>query len=155
MSNSSFSDLAQAIKKLCLDDKICQAIESFRKVIADLSARREEIERQAAEAQDLEITTSLEAGDTSYFLSLMDMIKESQHLCKKEQDDTNELRIENIEWERPFWRSAAAYARKKMAARAQAYARQMENQKARQAMKRRKLKHADGSFPDWAFGCVR
>lgn len=60
-----------------------------------------------------------------------------------------------LEWERSFWRGAAALARSRMAARAQAFARQMMQQKARQAMKRRKLKHADGSFPDWRCGCVR
>ena len=59
------------------------------------------------------------------------------------------------EIERAGWRGAASLARKKMAARAQAFARQMENQKARQAMKRRKLKHADGSFPDWECVYVR
>lgn len=59
------------------------------------------------------------------------------------------------EIERAGWQNAAALAIKKAAARAQAFARQMENQKARQAMKRRKLKHADGSFPDWECGCVR
>lgn len=53
------------------------------------------------------------------------------------------------------WKDAAALARSRMAARAQAFARQMMQQKARQAMKRRKLKHADGSFPDWECGCVR
>lgn len=53
------------------------------------------------------------------------------------------------------WKDAAAYARKKMAARAQAFARTIKQEKARQAMKRRKLKHADGSFPDWECGCVR
>lgn len=53
------------------------------------------------------------------------------------------------------WKDAAALARSRMAARAQAFAQQMEQQKARQAMKRRKLKHADGSFPDWECGCVR
>ena len=59
------------------------------------------------------------------------------------------------EIERAGWKDAAALARSRMAARAQAFARQMMQQKARQAMKRRKLKHADGSFPDWESGCVR
>ena len=52
------------------------------------------------------------------------------------------------EIERAGWHSAAAFARSRMAARAQAFARQMEHQKARQALKRRKLLHSDGSFPD-------
>lgn len=152
MSDSPFSDLMEAIKKACLNEKICQAIESFRKVIAHLSARCEEIERQTAEALDREMATALAAGDTISFASLMDMIKEAQDMCKKEPDDTNELRDENMEWERPFWRSAAALARSRVAARAQAYAVQMMQQKARQAMQRRKLKHADGYFPDWEGG---
>ena len=53
------------------------------------------------------------------------------------------------------WKDAAALARSRMAARAQAFAQQMMQQKARQAMQRRKLKHADGSFPDWECGCLR
>ncbi len=57
--------------------------------------------------------------------------------------------------ERSLWRGAAALARSRMAARAQAFARQMMQQKARQAMRRRKMKHADGYFPDWEGGCVR
>lgn len=52
------------------------------------------------------------------------------------------------EIERAGWRSAAAFARSKMASRVQAFARQMEHQKARQAMKRRKLMHSESSFPD-------
>ena len=59
------------------------------------------------------------------------------------------------EIERAGWQNAATLALKKAAARAQAFARQMTQQKARQEMKRRKLKHADGSFPDWGSGCVR
>ena len=56
------------------------------------------------------------------------------------------------EIERAGWRSAAAFARSRMAARAQAFARQMEHQQARQAMKRRKLLRDEGHFPDWARG---
>lgn len=66
-----------------------------------------------------------------------------------------EEKAARLKWERAGWRGAASLARSRMAARAQAFAVQMENQKARQAMKRRKLKHADGSFPDWECGCVR
>lgn len=52
------------------------------------------------------------------------------------------------EIERAGWQNAAALARSRMAARAQAFARQMMQQKARQAMKRRKLMHSESSFPD-------
>lgn len=67
---------------------------------------------------------------------------------EKLADNTDYLRLENIAWERTGWRSASAFARSRMAAMAQAFARQMEHQKARQAMKRRKLLHAEGHFPD-------
>ncbi len=53
------------------------------------------------------------------------------------------------EIEREGWRKAAFLSRTRAAARAQAYARMMQGEKARRAMKRRKLMHADGSFPDW------
>ena len=56
------------------------------------------------------------------------------------------------EIERAGWQNAASFSIKKAAARAQAYARLMMDQKARQVMKRRKLKHADGCFPDWGCG---
>lgn len=59
-------------------------------------------------------------------------------------------RPDYLEQERAGWRSAAAFARSRMAARAQAFSRQMVHQKARQAMKRRKLLHSEGSFPDVA-----
>ena len=151
MSNSPFSDLMEAIKKACFDVQVCQAIESFHKVIAALNAKREEIERQKAEALEREMATALDAGDTTTLITLLDMIKEAQDMCKEEPPAIND----NMEWERPFWRGATALARSRMAARAQAFARKMEQEKARQAMKRRKLKHADGSFPDWECGCLR
>lgn len=75
-------------------------------------------------------------------------------LAEMNPEDARE-RAEELAKERSFWRGAAALARSRMAARAQAFARQMMQQKARQAMRRRKLKHADGSFPDWRCGCVR
>ena len=151
MSTSPFSALMEAIEKVCFDAPICQAIESFRKVIEDINARRMEIERQEAEALELARANALAAGDTITLETLLDMIKETQDVCKEEPAAINV----NIEWERPFWRGAAALALKKAAARAQAFARQMEHQKARQVMKRRKLMHAEGRFPDWGGGCVR
>lgn len=85
-------------------------------------------------------------------LALIDEIKEAaQKISKTFEEITNEMEAElDTAMERIFWRRAAAFARSKMAARAQAFARQMEHQKARQAMKRRKLLHAEGHFPDWA-----
>lgn len=77
------------------------------------------------------------------------MVQEAQKIIEEKlPDDTDYLRLENIAWEREFWHRAAAFAHIKMTARAQAFARQMEHQKARQAMKRRKMMHAEGHFPD-------
>ena len=56
------------------------------------------------------------------------------------------------EIERAGWRSAAALTRSKAQARAQAFACRMAHEKARMAMKRRKLLHAEGHFPDMACG---
>lgn len=85
-------------------------------------------------------------------LALLDRIKEAaQKIDKTFEEITDEMEAElGAAMERIRWRRAAAFARSRMAARAQAFARQMEHQKARQAMKRRKLLHAEGHFPDWA-----
>lgn len=99
---------------------------------------------ERTEAEDTE-------GDPTAFPTDPDVLERMKAMCKEEPPAINV----NVEFERPFWRGAAAYARKKMAARAQDYARQMKQVKARQEMKRRKLKHADSSFPDWGSGCVR
>lgn len=77
----------------------------------------------------------------------------AQKISKTFEEITDEMEAElDADMERIFWRRAAAFARSQMAARAQAFARQMEHHKARQAMKRRKLLHAEGHFPDWACG---
>lgn len=81
------------------------------------------------------------------------MVQAAQKIIEEKlPDDTDYLRLENIAWEREYWRRAAAFARLKMTARAQAFARQMEHQKARQVMKRRKMMHDEGHFPDVSFG---
>lgn len=49
-----------------------------------------------------------------------------------------------------FWGEDAQIFSEKMAARQNEVARAMANESARQAMKRRKLLHAEGHFPDWA-----
>lgn len=54
------------------------------------------------------------------------------------------------EIERNGWRSAAALTRSKAKARAKAFACRMESEKARRAMKRRKLLRGEGRFPDMA-----
>ena len=54
------------------------------------------------------------------------------------------------EIERHGWRRAAALTRSKAQARAKAFACRMESEKARMAMKRRKLLRGEGRFPDMA-----
>lgn len=73
----------------------------------------------------------------------------AQKISKTFEEITDGMEAElDADMERIFWRRAAAFARSRMAARAQAFSRQMEHQKARQVMKRRKLLHAEGHFPD-------
>lgn len=65
----------------------------------------------------------------------------------KEPEDRDRL-----EWERGLWNKAAALTRSKAASRAQAFACRMQGEKARRTMKRRKLLHAEGHFPDMVCG---
>lgn len=129
-----------------------EIVEACREAEEGIKALRDKLvgllTQQCTEAEDAE-------GDPAAFPTDPNVLERMKAMSMKEWDDTNELRNENIEHERPLWQNAAALARSKMSARAQAFARQMMQQKARQAMKRRKLKHADGSFPDWGCGCVR
>lgn len=62
--------------------------------------------------------------------------------------------IDPDEWrqESMFWRAAAALTCSKAASRAQEFACRMQGEKARRTMKRRKLLHAEGHFPDMACG---
>lgn len=82
--------------------------------------------------------------------ALLAVIKEAaQKISQTFEEITDKMEAElGADMDRIFWRRAAAFARSQMAARAQAFARKMEHQKARQAMKRRKLLHAEGHFPD-------
>ena len=82
--------------------------------------------------------------------ALLAGIEEAAQKIVELKEESFEKEEDLDDGERIFWREAAAFARSRMAARAQAFARQMEHQKARQAMKRRKLLHAEGHFPDWA-----
>ena len=75
---------------------------------------------------------------------------EAQKISESFKEMIDEREADPDDCERIFWREAASFARSRMAARAQAFARQMEHQKARQVMKRRKLLHAEGRFPDRA-----
>lgn len=86
-----------------------------------------------------EAVRALLAGIEEAAQKIVELKEES--FKREEEEDLND-------GERIFWREAAAFARSRMAARAQAFARQMEHQKARQVMKRRKLLHAEGHFPD-------
>lgn len=56
------------------------------------------------------------------------------------------------EIERNGWHSAAALTRAKAQARAKEFACRMESEKARRAMKRRKLLRGEGRFPDMTCG---
>lgn len=80
--------------------------------------------------------------------TLVELLNEFKEKMAEMAEMAAEVEEDPNDEDRFFWREAAAFARSRMAARAQAFARQMEHQKARQAMKRRKLMHVDGSFPD-------
>lgn len=64
-----------------------------------------------------------------------------------------ELAVDRVEIEKDIrrkeWRCAALLAGQRAAARAMAYGKQMQLDKARRALRRRKRLHNDGGLPDW------
>lgn len=89
--------------------------------------------------------------------ALLAMIAEFDEAMKKIAEAMKTIKeecggIDEMDDERRFWRAAAALTRSKAASRAQAFACRMAQEKARMAMKRRKLMHAEGHFPDMACG---
>jgi hypothetical protein len=126
-TSSLFADLRDAIKKAsdALYESICK-IRTFQ------DEDQAEIEQQIEEAQA--------AVDVIPFDVMLEKLKEMD-----ERPDPEMLRMSSM-----FWGEDARIFNEKAAARQREILRAMQDESARQAMKRRKLLHNEGSFPEWA-----
>lgn len=126
-TSSLFADLVEAIKKASdgLYESIC-------KICTLQDEDQAEIEQQIEEAQA--------AVDVIPFDVMLEKLKELD-----ERPDPEMLRMSAM-----FWGEDARIFNEKAAARQREILRAVEAENARQAMKRRKLLHNEGSFPEWA-----
>ncbi len=141
MSTSPFSTLSEAIKKVdaALSKVLCTICNDMSDRIREIKdAHHKEIERLEAEALAQE---NAEASTEAVPFDVM--------LEKMEEFD-RECRSITRQEAAMFWNEDAQIFSEKMAARQNEVVRAMENESARQAMKRRKLLHAEGHFPDMA-----
>lgn len=96
----------------------------------------------------------LEAIDdeiTAFVAALREAFEIVGEKIKEIRDEIFEREVEifDIRTGRKEWRAAAALAGQRAAARAQAYDKQMQLDKARRVLRRRKRLHNDGGLPDW------
>lgn len=132
-TSSLFADLVDAIKKASdgLYESICKIFTSPDEDREEIERQREEALEKANEEADLEIIP---------FDVMLEKLKELDA-----RPDPEMLRMAAM-----FWDEDARLLEKKMAARHREILRAVEAENARQAMKRRKMLHDDGSFPEWA-----
>ena len=134
MSASPLSVLTDSIKDVART--FCDSLCEYVREIED--ARRKEIERLEAEALEREnAEAAVEAVPFDVLLEKLDAFKDECHSI---------IRHENA----MFWGEDARIFNEKAAARQREILRAIQDENARQAMKRRKLLHNEGSFPEWA-----
>ncbi len=142
MNTSPFSALTEAITKeaTAAGKAIMMFSDQVRNLIREIGqeARLKEIERLEAEALAQEnAEASMEAVPFDVMLEKMEEFdRECRSITRQEAA--------------MFWNEDAQIFSEKMAARQNEVVRAMENESTRQAMKRRKLLHDEGHFPDWA-----
>lgn len=104
---------------------------------------RDECLRAERERQEAEAAMEAAIGAAVVYGKEADIIFSDEF---KTDDDSPEP--DYLEWERHLWDDASILEHEQIAAMMKAIAAEMAEEKARQAMKRRKLLHAEGSFPD-------
>lgn len=134
MSASPLSMITESINKIRSACTFSDKLIGYVKEIDDEARRR--IEQLEAEAM---AKANEEANAEAIPFDVM--------LEKMEEFD-RECRCITRQEAAMFWGEDAQIFSEKMAARQNEAARAMENESARQAMKRRKLMHAEGHFPD-------
>lgn len=142
MNTSPFSALTEAITKEAASagKAIIMFSDQVRAFVRSIGceARLKEIERLEEEA--LAKANEEAAGEVIPFDVMLEKMEEFDRECRCITRQEASM----------FWDEAAQLFSEKMAARQNEITRAMENESARQAMKRRKLLHAEGHFPDCA-----
>lgn len=138
MSTSPFYSLIEAIKKATTEIQ-----EAARVICAGLCADAAVIKETFKEIERLEAEALAKANEEA----TGEAIPFDVMLEKMEEFD-RECRCITRQEAAMFWNEDAQIFSEKMAARQNEVVRAMENESARQAMKRRKLLHAEGHFPD-------
>lgn len=140
MSTSPFSALTEAITKeaTAAGKAIIMFSDQVRAFVRSIGCedRLKEIERMEEEA--LAKANEEAAGEVVPFYVTMEKLK-----CLSEEIEPEDLHDASM-----FWDEDAQIFSEKLAVRQNEVARAMANESARQAMKRRKLLHAEGHFPD-------
>lgn len=139
MNTSPFSALSEAIKKVdsALSKACCTFCDSLCDYVREIEdARRKEIERLEAEA--------LERANEEYNKEAVPFDVMLEKLEAFEDDCHSITRQENA----MFWDEDARLLELKVAARQREILRAMQDESARRAMKRRKMMHDEGHFPD-------
>ena len=140
MSTSTFSALTEAITKeaTAAGKVIIMFSDQVRNLVREIGceARLKEIERLEEEA--LAKANEEAAGEVIPFDVMLEKMEEFDRECRCITRQEASM----------FWSEGAQLFSEKMAARQSEITRAMKNESARQAMKRRKLLHAEGHFPD-------
>ena len=140
MSASKLSALTEAITNVGYAIKAASCTFSDKLICyvkeIDAEARLKKIERLGAEAMARENEeANAESIPFDVLLETLEAFDQEIHSITKQEAAM-------------FWGEDAQIFSEKVAARQSEAARAMENESARQAMKRRKLMHAEGHFPD-------
>ena len=139
MSTSPLSILAEALTNMraALEAASCtfsdELIGYVKEIDDDARRRFEQLEAEALEKANEEANAEAIPFDV-----MMEKLKDMG--CEAEPEDLHDSTM--------FWSADAQIFSEKMASRQREAARAMENESARQAMKRRKLLHDEGSFPE-------
>jgi hypothetical protein len=140
MSTSPFSALTESITKeaTAAGKAIFMFSDQVRAFVRSIGCedRLKEIERMEEEA--LAKANEEAAGEVIPFDVMLEKMEEFDRECRCITRQEASM----------FWGEDAQLFSEKMAARQSEITRAMKNESARQAMKRRKLMHAEGHFPD-------
>ena len=141
MSDSLLSNLNDAIGKI--DNAL---VNVFAKLCEDMTEIRQRIEKEKElERLEAEIQAMRNEADAEEIIPFDVMMEKLEAFDRETHDITKQEAV-------MFWGEDAQLFSEKMAARVSEATRAMENESARRAMKRRKLLHAEGHFPDMACG---
>lgn len=138
MIDSPLSKLNDAIRNI--DNALVNVFAKLCEDMTESRQREKELERLEAEIQAMR-----NEADAEEIIPFDVMLEKLEAFDRETHDITKEEAA-------MFWGEDAQLFSEKMAARVSEATRAMENESARRAMKRRKLLHSEGHFPDMACG---